>query len=218
MFDTGIIGQQAIVSLQESLIQNGKPCVLAGPYFDGPATELSILAASNQIPLVVYRSLNFMLTIQALHPLTSQVYPTISEISPAVGEFLRHKDRADFVAVLYVLTDRGLQVSGSITRILEIMGVQWRSFGYLPTAVEVFGEYDLPSVAVDNNNLTVALRQIKASGYRTIIVVSEMIDLETSIPIMADDAESLGLNNGGHFWMYYAGLELTYVTDTNIQQ
>ena len=218
VFDSGVIGQQAIKSLQQNLIENNgrKPCAIVGPYFDGPATELSIMAASIEIPIVMHRASNVMLTIDTLHPYTSQVYPTLSTLAPTVGEYLRHKGRFDFVAILYVLTDHGLQALQGITRVLEIQGMRrYKSFGYLPTFD--IGEDELPEHATEDNNLTAALTKIKKSGYRTVIVISEFFDLESSIPILANETETLGLNSGDYFWLYFGGLELTYVADSNIQ-
>jgi hypothetical protein len=61
-FDTGFIGQSAAIQMQRSLLDDGPPCAVAGPFNDVPAKELSVLASATQIPIVVHRSSNIDLS------------------------------------------------------------------------------------------------------------------------------------------------------------
>jgi hypothetical protein len=52
----------------------------------------------------------------------------------------------------------------------------------------------------DNRAMRATLSKVKSLGFRTIVVAMEFTFAD--IPLLADTAEQLGLNNGNYFWVF----------------
>lgn len=213
-FDTGFIGQRAAIQMQRSLLDDGPPCAVAGPFNNLPAKELSVLASATQIPIVVHRSTNLELSRAELYPFSTHVYAGSVAKSPAVVNLLQSMGRTDFVAILHAMSETQVQQQTTLVSLMSNLGIRTASFGYVP----IFENLDpVVDVYMKENSLAANLAQLKDLGYRTIVVLSEPRDLELAIPTMAEEADKLGLTNGDYFWCFYAGLDLAFIDDPVIQ-
>jgi hypothetical protein len=212
IFDTGIVGKQALIQMQSRILQKGPPCAVAGPYFDGPAKDLSVLSSSVQIPIVIHRGIDIDLLFNSSHPFLTLSSPAMVELAGVVISFLQSKGRTNYIAILHAISDTALQITQILTRLLKNVGMTSEVFGYVPEQSRVQGALR------EENDMPAALRGIKDLGFRTIVVISEEIDLEINIPKMADSAEASGVNNGEHLWVFYSGLPLVYATDPKVKE
>jgi hypothetical protein len=213
-FDTGYTGQSAAIQMQRSMLDDGPPCAVAGPYSNLPAKELSVLASATQIPIVVHRSINLELSRAEIYPFSTHVYAGAVAKSPAVVNLLQSMGRTDFVAILHAMSETQIHQQTTLVALMENLGIRTMSFGYIPIFANLDSEMD---VYMKENSLAAKLAQLKDLGYRTIVVLSEPIELEQAIPTMAEEADKLGLTNGDYFWCFYGGLDLAFIADPEIQ-
>lgn len=294
VFDTGSVTHKASQSLWE---QDIVPCVMVGPFNDGPAIELSVLATAAKIPMVAHRAHNLRITSDHLSPYSSQIFPGTISSAHKLVEFLHHKGRSDYIGVLYSLTDTGVQRREALAIELDDSHMEWTSAGYTldhdhenehgseidcngeyaewgvdhsecgdnhngrERAVQVlafnltfdekpeeenvqgdvFDEENTDEVGlegdqkphdvqdeehghqdshadghVDGHSILGALRKIKESGYRTIVVAMEFPDGD--LPLIAGAAERLGMNGGEYLWIWYDMFEpgLAHSENSNI--
>jgi hypothetical protein len=85
------------------------PCAIVGPYNDIPALELSVVAASQQFPVTVYRNYNLRITSAYSSPYTQSVFPDLTQSTEPLIANLFAQGRTDFIAVIYPLTDTGVR-------------------------------------------------------------------------------------------------------------
>jgi hypothetical protein len=215
VFNTATLGHAASKQLlQNSASLNSFPCAVAGPFHDMPAQELSVLAAAAEFPVVVHRAFNLRVVSDTFSPFTSQVFPDLITSSHVLTEFLQHKGRTDYIAVLYALTDTGSQRSVAFRQSLGAARMRHATVSFMSPAI------DLNSVSVSDellfNATRLALQQVKLSGFRTIVLAMEVPFLE--LPLIADAAAAMGLLNQEYFWVLSGHVDpkLLFTNNTNV--
>ena len=201
-FDTGSITHLASKELWRQSIE---PCAIAGPFNDIPAVDLSVLALSAEIPLVAHRAYNLRVASNTLSPFSSQVFPGTIASANNLMDFLFYKERTNNIAVLYSLTETGIQRREALAvELKNATQMEWTSSGY-----------DAFNVTTGKSILE-AMEDIKQSGYRTIVVAMEFPWDETKP--LADAAEELGMNNGDHFYTWFGFFQPSsaFTDNTNI--
>ncbi|KAL7580733.1 hypothetical protein ACA910_001017 [Epithemia clementina (nom. ined.)] len=187
------------------------PCAMVGPFSDFPAVELSVLAQAAQIPLVTARSFSLRVVSDVYSPFTSSVFPDAVASATQVVTFLQHQNRSNYTALLYPLSDVGFQRREALGFELDDRNMHWMSSAYTQDA-------SMGYVSTSRSYLA-AMRAIKNSGYRTIVIALDdpLVDMQ---PI-ADAVELLAMNRGDYFYVFYDVMEPSHVFEVenkNIQK
>jgi hypothetical protein len=207
VFNTGSHGHQAAQSFSA---QDELPCAIVGPFNDMPAEELSVLATSFKIPLTVTRAFNLRAISDEFSPYSTQIYPDLTDSVQNLVDYLLLRERTDFIATVYTLTDTGTQRSEIISLALSETMIQHEMVAFVTPGQDSF----------QNSTRTVrtALERVKQLGFRTIVLAMEFSLQE--IPLIADMAEELGLNNGDYMWILFGDADpgILYTNNTNINK
>jgi hypothetical protein len=204
VFDTQSHGHQAAQSFSA---QAKLPCAMVGASNDMPAEELSVLATSSKIPFTVNRAFNLRVVSDNHSPYSSQVYPYSPASARNLVDYLLHRGRTDFIATVYAMTDTGVQRSEIISLLLSESAIVHEMMPFItPSSYESFQIRSAMS----------ALQRVKNLGFRTIVLSMEFAFDE--LPIIADAAEELELNNGDYMWIIFGEAEpgAFQTTSTNI--
>jgi len=193
---------------------------IAGPYNDIPTLELSVMATGLQIPLVAHRSLHDDFLDAQRHPYYNQVSADVASELQFMGKYLQHIGRNKYVAILYNSgSAAGLLQKADLLQTILVDQQQFeqvRSFSYkidddddpeddTQSSSSEFDDFDTSS---SSHSVRHALARIKASGFRTIIVLPEL--LLSDAPAIGSAAAALGLDQGHVMWMMSGGVaELT---------
>ena len=178
-----------------------EPCAMVGPFSDFPAVELSVMAQAAQIPLVTARSFSLRVVSDIYSPFTTSVFPDVAASAEQVVSYLLFQNRTNFISLLYPLSDVGYQRREALGFRLDEMGIRWMSSPYVHNEATF-------NTASSRTYLS-AMRNIKNSGFRTIIIALDdpLVDLQ---PI-ADAVEELAMNQGDYFYVFYDVMEPSYV-------
>ena len=165
------------------------PCAIAGPQKEIPALEISVLATAMEIPLVAFGGYNSRLVTETYHPFSSRTSSGGTALVQATASYLQYWDRTDFIAVLYPLSDIGLQLNAALGLQLDSLQKRSQSFQYISDLIT------FPELVIDP-----AIRVASMSGFRTIVWI---IDDPTAqvIQAFADAAQKYGMNNGEFLWI-----------------
>jgi hypothetical protein len=194
VFNTQSEGHQAS---QRFSAQPKLPCAMVGPFNDVPAQELSVLATSLKIPLTVNRAFNLRVASDVSSPYSSQLYPFLPDSVQNLVDYLLLRDRTDFIATVYALSDTGTQRSETISLLLSENMIRHEMVSYILPLED--------SLRFDTRTARYALERVKKLGFRTIILVLESALQE--FPLIADAAEELELNNGDYLWILFGDEE-----------
>lgn len=199
-FDTGTYEHWAAKDVWKSEIE---PCAIAGPFNDIPAIDLSVVALSGEIPLVVPRALNDRVGSNDLSPFTTLVHPSTKAAAKNMVDYLLYKNRNDFIGVMYSLTETGVQRHEALATELNNKRFNWTGTSF-----------DISDIATGDSAKALdkfrdAMKRIKDSGYRTIVVYMDFPWFE--LPILADAAEELGMNQGDYFWIWFGSFDPGHV-------
>jgi uncharacterized membrane protein len=185
------------------------PCAVVGPYDDIPGVDLSAMAAAFKFPVTMHRGFNLRLLAEITSPYTTQLYPDIITTANVLLSLLYLKERTDFIAFVYPLTETGTQWRESIAITLDLEMIESRSFSY----------NSLLSPATSQlRSMQNAMEAVKATGYRTIVVAPDLPIVE--IPAIAQVATELGLTNGDYLWIFTGDFDLAllYSSDAAVQE
>mmetsp|Transcript_10403 Transcript_10403/g.28745 ORF Transcript_10403/g.28745 Transcript_10403/m.28745 type:complete len:819 (-) Transcript_10403:813-3269(-) len=173
------------------------PCAVVVSADDEVALELSTLALSNQYPIVPSKGSNVRLSYDYFNSFTSSVFPDMETSASALMNFLLHKGRNQYIALLYELGDTGNQRQEIFDISTSSLGIESFSTGYV-NAIDPVVEMN----SVDEVQLPLdALKLIKETGYRTIVVA--MNQQADTFQQIADAVDHLGLNNGNYFFVFW---------------
>jgi len=171
-----------------------EPCAIIGPFDDSVAEQLATLAMAAEIPHVVSRAYSLGVTSETENPYTTTVYPDLLSSARQVASYLSFKERTDHVAIIYGLSDLGLQRYEALRvefreRMIGHMGF---SFAEVATELQYFTDLFPPITA---------LREIKQRGQRTIVFCLD--NPKSSLQPIADAIEELDMNNGDYFFVFH---------------
>ena len=197
IFDTGSYTHLAAETL---LAQPELPCAVAGPFHDGPALELSTLAAALKFPVTAHRAFSIRALAHYASPYTSQVFPDVITSALVLAEYLLHIGRTDFVAFVYSLTETGLHRQETVSIVLDEVGIKNQAFSYN-------SPFSSPATS-DERTIKKTLQAVLDSGYRTIVVAPELPANE--IPLLARTATDLGLTNGDYLWLWFGDFDFSF--------
>jgi hypothetical protein len=197
VLDSSVVTHLASESFLEQEIL---PCAIAGPFNDLPAEDLSVLALSFKIPLVTHRAHNVRVVSDYFSPYSSMVYPTVVASARKLVDFLQHRGRTNYIGFIYSLTIVGTQRREALTLLLNELGMK-----YVTSSFSIENEFG--EVYAGQQTAFMAMKKMKESGFRTIVVSVEFAlqDLQS----VADAAEELGMNKGDHFWVWFGNFELS---------
>jgi hypothetical protein len=193
-FDTASFGQQSSRFVFDNFQQNldGLPCAFVGPFFDIPAMNIAAMAASARVTHIPTGEHDARLGDDFLSPYTTVIYPRYGDIARILGLFVETHQRTNFVATLFAYSDAGISLQEACGGALDIVGVKQRkSFGYWPP----IHENSPPGLEMAD-----AMQKVKASGYRTIVVIMDSFAFE--LPLLADLAEELNMNTKDYVWIF----------------
>jgi len=198
VFNAGFVTHLASKTLEQ---QSVRPCAVAGPYSDIPALDLSAAAQAAEFPLVAYRAHNTRVVSDLFSPFSQQVFPDMRSSSDVMTKYLLHRER-NYISLLYALTDTGSQRHETLSVSWDDAGIQWNAFPYFSPGLS---EGDTDEV----RNIRAQLEKVKSRGYRTIVVALENPFFE--IPLIAEAANALEMNNGDYFWLWFDIFELSFL-------
>ncbi|KAL7578112.1 hypothetical protein ACA910_012561 [Epithemia clementina (nom. ined.)] len=186
------------LSLSESL------CAIAGPAQDTPADDLGAIAYAARIPMVSTYTDSIIRDYTS--PMRTSVYPDLLEKSTVLVSFLLHLGRKDFVALLYPLSDKGMQRRSALGVMFDTNNVRWMASEFFDTATyaksnittkkEHFEEY------WSSRSIREAVKRVKDGGFRT-IVISLDHNYESTFLQVAAAINEFGMNDGKHFFIFY---------------
>jgi hypothetical protein len=203
-FDSGSTGHQAA----QTLFQAPNPCAIAGAFNDQPALELQTMATAAKLPQVVAQAYNIRVADYLEGPYTSSVFPSLIASVDVLTSYLDYTNRTDYISFVYDLTETNIQRRERIALEFDQKKINWNSFPY--------------SQGLETREVIDALRRIKESGYRTVVV--SMNTPLGEMQAIADAAEELGMNNRGgssdYFWIWYGAIapEFLDTQNDNIRQ
>ncbi|KAL7566630.1 hypothetical protein ACA910_003465 [Epithemia clementina (nom. ined.)] len=181
-------------SIQALASDNSTLCAMVGPYDDPTSADLSVMAQAHSIPLVTTKSYDLIIVSDMYHQFSSSVHPDLLTSSRVIAEYLVYKGRTNFIAILHDVTPVNLQRREALGLQLDTMQVKWIS-----------SSFALESQMQDPRSVYTAMKRIKESGYRTIVICQA--NPWFSYQKIADAAEELGMNNGGHFYVWFDEFE-----------
>ena len=201
LMDTGTVENRGMRTIIGNLQKH--PHAIAGPYNDIPALELSVIASSLHIPMVAHRGLDHNLLRPKNHPFLTQVNPDLVAEMQFLADYLRHVGRQDYIAVLYSAnTDSSLQRLEAF-RTIAYHGANmthFQSFGYTSS--------ETPRDRITSvRSISLAIEQIKHTGYRSIVWLSPFLDNDAVE--VGKAAAQQGLDQGDHFWVIQGGSEVS---------
>jgi 7 transmembrane sweet-taste receptor of 3 GCPR/Receptor family ligand binding region len=196
ILDSGTYGHVAVASFWN---KSETPCVAVGPFHDMPALELSTMAVAADFPVITHRAFNLRVTEEYSAPYTTSMYPDLRDSSKQLVSALKILNRTNYVAVVYASSDTGLQRRETMHWALEAAGIETRSFAYASGFAPVRGTQNETSGSIRD-----AMRAVKKSGYRTIVVATENPVVELSD--IADAAAEYELTNGDYVWTWFGDL------------
>ncbi|KAL7570964.1 hypothetical protein ACA910_002591 [Epithemia clementina (nom. ined.)] len=187
VFDTAPFSHLA----SQNLVDTGvTPCAIVGPYTDDVAWELSAVAQAAQYPIVVPHAQNLRLAFDEFASFTASVFPDLASTAEVLAAYLNHTDRTNYIAMLFELTDTGTQRREMLDLFLG-NNIEFFSVGY---------DGDASLTGQTTRSVLTAMEQIRASGFRTIVIA--MHD-PRNFQRIADAAEHFEMNNGDHFYVWY---------------
>ncbi|CAB9516932.1 Gamma-aminobutyric acid (GABA) B receptor [Seminavis robusta] len=192
-FDTSSNGYQASQLMYNHYEGGGRnlPCAMVGPYHDQVVTIMATMSASTQIPIVPSGGQDARLSEDLVNPYTMVLAPRVPDICSSLAGFLMQHQRNDFIAILFAFTDTGNQFQEAIGITLDAFNVtRRRNYGYIS-----------PTTPIDIEGQTTedAVRAVKDSGYRTIIVNMENPLYE--LPMIADVAVAENMTEN-YLWIF----------------
>ena len=167
--------------------EQGPPCALIGPFDDPTAAEVSVLAKAFEIPLVATGARDPTTTSRS--QFTSSVRRSLVDSGKQIAEYLLWKKRDQYIAILQDESPLNFQRHETLKLIFDDHGVEW-----MTSSFELHEENG-------QKNVEMAMKAIKDRGFRTVILA--LSDPFVSIQHVANSAESLGMNRGGHFFVWY---------------
>jgi hypothetical protein len=185
------------------------PCAVVGPFNDIPGVDLSAMAAAFKFPVTMHRGFNPRLITDLTSPYTTQLYPDIVTNMIVVVTVLYLKRRTDYIAFVYPLTETGTLWRETVSVLLGGEMIESRAFSY--------NSFFSPATS-DLHSMRKPMEAVKATGYRTIVVVPELPSME--IPAMAQVATEVGLTNGDYLWIFTGDFDpaLVHSGDAAVQE
>lgn len=178
------------------LTQEELPCAIAGPFHDYPMLELSAIVAALKIPITAHRAFSIRALGRHTAPYSSQVFPDVIVYSTMLALYLIHKGRTNYVALVFSLTETGLDRRETGSILLDSYGIENQAFAY--------NSFLSPATS-EERTVEKALQGVVDSGYRTIVVAPELPSQE--IPLLAKVAVEKGLTNGDYMWVWFGDFD-----------
>ena len=151
-------------TLQTTMAPISDYCALVGPSQDRASWQVSVMAQSIPIPLVLTGGLVSTLVHPVRSPFTSRTFPQSLALSEALARYLQHIQRNNFVAILYPLTELGTELVESVNLMLDEFQIRSKRFPYSEATLDGF-----VADSTDRRILRNALARVVQSGYRTIV-------------------------------------------------
>jgi hypothetical protein len=166
------------------------------------------MAAAFKFPVTMHRGFNLRL-VTDISPYTTTLYPDIITTTSVVIGVLYLRGRTNYVAFVYPLTETGTQWRKAVSIVLAEEMIESRGFSY--------NSFFSPATSV-LHSMQNTLKEVKASGYRTILVASDLPSVE--IPAMAQVATEPGLTNGDYLWIFTGDFDptLLHSSDAAVQE
>ena len=192
----------------QNLVARGvTPCAVVGPSTDEVAWELSAVAQAAQYPIVFSRNYNLRLAYDEYASFSASVFPDVASTAEALAAYLEFSNRTDYIALLFERTDTGRQ-RREILDLLYENKVNFVSAGYDDL------DLDISIDGVTPRSILEAMKEIKESGYRTIVIA--MHNPLRSFQAIADVVEELDMNNGNYFYVWYDMIAIFPNWDANV--
>jgi hypothetical protein len=212
IIDSGELDHGAVQALWDSMLNNNTPapCALAGPYWDLPGLELSVLATAQRLPLVVHRSFNTRLIYPLYSPYANVVYPSLEAGMQALVDFLHFTNRTNYISFLHAVSDGGIQTKDILEAAFQRLQMIASEHSYITSPY---------SGGQESNSILQAMRSLQKQGFKTIVVSTEFYGSE--IPAIANAAAALGmLETGEYMWVWFGPFALEHEAgeNTNVTQ
>jgi len=207
VIDSG--GSYSHMGIRNSLkdfVNNGVPCAIAGPYSELASQDVAKLSTAADIPMVIAKSFNKRLGNEYTHPMVSQVSPGFAPVVEILYQFLIKHKRNNFYNILYQSSDIGLYMHEIITRKFREENKIYYSHDSAAWAQAIHTNH-----TTIKSEVTKAMESIKGNGYRTIIMVVEVL---IDIFFIADAAEELEMiGNDKYLYVIIGSFELSGMED-----
>jgi Receptor family ligand binding region len=177
--------------LNESVSNN--ICAIIGPSEEVPLYEVSKIAQTFDIPIVAYGGMSMRLVNSRYHPFTTRTSSDANSMAYAIVDYIvRVHNRTNYIAILYPQqTEDNVQQHQLMARYIQECNIT----NTLSLSFEAMsnGEQEFISSLED------ACREIKLSGYRTIITIFS--NPKDELPFLTQSAKNHGLLDGDYFWI-----------------
>jgi hypothetical protein len=128
------------------------------------------------------------------------MYPTVAASAKKLVDFLQYRGRTNYIGLIYSSTNVGTQRREALTDNMAELEMEYVTSSFAH-------EKDKGESHTGQHTAFAAMKKIKESGFRTIVVAMEFASAE--LQPLADAAEELGMNNGDHFWVWFDNFELS---------
>jgi len=156
------------------------------------------MAASMMVPLVAHRSYNMRVTDAYFAPYSNQVYPDLASMNDALLAYLPYANRTNYIAILYSALETSTQRQALLSLKLKAANINYRLYPF-----EWVNGTDIDESLMLGNVLT----KLKEEGFRTVVVMMEFARPE--LQMIADAADTVGINTDDYFWIYAGGIDIS---------
>jgi hypothetical protein len=139
-------------------------------------------------------------------PYSSSVYPDSGVLTERLAHLLIQLGRTDFVSILYPLTDLGLQWKDVLSTIFQLLGIE-------TFQMSIYNDMQESRSGVEASSVLENLQAVKDRGFRTIVVPMDVAEL--NLPLIANAAEELEMNNGDYLWVWVAEFSPSHLFSEN---
>jgi hypothetical protein len=201
VIDSQLTGQIAAKQVMKYMTESGEGCPMVGPYADDAAKVLSNVAGSIEVPIVLYHALGYELSNKALYPYTSQTNALSLDLLYPIVQYLNYTGRDNYISVLYEVGGRSISsLPEALILILRSSGIFANREGFINTDSPI----GIEGVVYTDNTIHAALRRFQKQGnFRTIVVLLDPVNINHTLPRLAEAAEDLAMNNGEYVWIFF---------------
>lgn len=180
-----------VVSVQAvyDRVRNGKGvCALVGTQCDPVAVEVSSQASGLEVPLMMHGTRDNRLSSPRFYPFTTRTCMNRFYEAEVIYGHLDVIGRNNFISSVSNIQEFGSQLQETLST--EFDDAEVSHYELL--------EYSPPFTGTDPGSVYAAMKAMKESGFRTVIIT---VANDEHLKFIADAAEALGVNNGDYYYI-----------------
>jgi Receptor family ligand binding region len=158
-------------------------CAIIGPVQPNEVAGIFYFSESGRIPQVAYETISSKFSSQQEYPNLMRVIPDVNDFGAVVTKSLQDIWKREAIGILYDNEDFGIELERPLQALRETLD-------YKTVRAPIFQFQD--------DSIIKALQEVKAKGFRTIILLTDRAAVIDKVARIADSAGMLG---AGYFWL-----------------